>query len=255
MKGIDFKKTICFLMSFLSLLCGMFTTNSPKVFSILDTSTIVQSLDKCISVVNEWVNVNEVERETIINKLSEIRDSLQFVGLQFSDDIMANNVSFLDVIVNNTNHQKDKRNSERSHLTTSEHIFSSFESKNEEKLDILINMPDINPSNEKKHEEFDSRIKGLKNFLHNTLPEIRELVNGIHELNAQKKNRLYGDLLVALNEIDRLDAEMDRRGCIAGMKTKNFRNGVICGSITTMIIMIGVVVVVVTVALSYAKKV
>ena len=45
-----------------------------------------------------------------INKLSEIRDSLQFVGLQFSDDIMANNVSFLDVIVNNTNHQKDKRN-------------------------------------------------------------------------------------------------------------------------------------------------
>ena len=69
MKCTGFKKTICFLMSFLLLNFGLFTTNSSKVSAFLATSTIVQSLDKCISIVNEWDNVNEAERETIINLL------------------------------------------------------------------------------------------------------------------------------------------------------------------------------------------
>lgn len=249
-----FKKTICFLMSFLLLIFGLFTTNSSKVSAVYDIPTIVQSLDKCISIVNEWDNVNEAERETIINKLNGIRDSLQSVESQSSYDIMADNKSFIDAINNNANHQRDKRNSEQSRLIKKDHEFVPFDDKNDEDTAVLINMPNINPDSERKHEEFDSCIRGLNDFINNTLPRIQENILRIHELNTQEKNRLHRDLLRALDEIERLNVELDRRGCFAGMKTKNFRNGAICGGITTMIVMICVVVAVI-VGLSYAKKV
>lgn len=254
MKCTGLKQTICFFMSFLLLSFGLFTTNSSKVSALLDTPTIVQSLDKCISIVNEWDNVNEAEIETIINKLNEIRDSVQSFESQFSNDIKNDNKPFLDAINNNAKHQKDKRDSEKSRLSGDNYEPAPFDNEIENHAAILINMPNINPDNERKHEEFNSRIRGLNDFINIILPRIQENIRRIHELNTQEKDRLQRDLLQALDVIENLQAELDRGGCFAGMKTKNFRNGAICGGITTMIVMICVVVAVI-VGLSYAKKV
>ncbi len=254
MKCTGFKKTICFLMSFLLLIFGLFTTNSSKVSAFLDTPEIVQSLDKCISIVNEWGNVNEAEREAIINKLNEIKDSLQSFESQSSNDIKNDNKPFLDILNKYADYHKDKIDSEKSRLAKDDYVFVPFNSKNDERFAALINMPNINPENERKHEEFDSLIRDLNDYLDNILPRIQENIRRIHELNTQEKNRLHRELLQALDVIENLQAELDRGGCFAGMKTKNFRNGAICGGITTMIVMICVVVAVI-VGLSYAKKI
>ena len=237
------KKFFCFLMSFLLIISGLFTTISTKVSAMkpaVHNSKRNIKISDVIQMVNECTSITETEKNKIMEALNYIQMHFQPNGTQFTENLKQQ-LETIKVITSHNNSVAEQRSQQ-----PVKHEYSDL-TKNDQNGAILIsvtehrNLDIVNQRN-----NINERIDVLRDFTDNVVPELHDIIERNTALNREEKDRLQQALNAARDEIRQLEVALEIRDstCFGRMKTRNFRYGVGFGVGVTMIVMVIIAVIV-----------
>ena len=222
------KKFFCFLMSFLLIISGLFTTISTKVSAMkpaVHNSKRNIKISDIIQMVNECTSITETKKNKIMEALNCIQMRFQPNGTQFTENLKQQ-LETIKVITSHNNSVAEQR----SHQTV-DYEYSDL-AKNDTNGAILINITKSrNEDIVNQRNNIYERMDNLRDFTDNVIPELHDIIERNTALNREEKDRLQQALTAARDEIHQLEVALEIRDstCFGRMKTRNFRYGVCFG--------------------------
>ena len=235
------KKISCFLMSFLLIILGTFTSVPTKIFAMKPVAYKSEKniqISDVVRMVNECTSITAAEKKKIIEALNYIQIHFRpITNTQFKDRLTDENELFLQKIQNIRNHTEEQNT----------RLINAEQSDGYEYVDISVNdmngsiMLDVAGSRNadigKRRNDINRRIDDLRDFTDNAIPELVEIIERNVALNREEKDRLQQALSTAQDEICRLEIEFRGRTVCECIRTRNFRYGLGFGAVATMFVM------------------